>query len=308
MKKEIQGKRLRKYTSVLFAAILAISLMACENRRNQADKTIENAYGNVQTRDGKKEETKEDGFDKNEKKVLRMFSAVAADEIKDRIKQFNENNEDYEIELISYGMDNPNRAVTELNYALANGEIPDILYITGGMYIDQYVKAGMIADLYPWMDQDEEISRDDFFEPVLKAAEVDGRLYFLESSFGIDCLLGNKSMMETTDALTFSDMQKYYDGVKKSWFFEKYITKENFISDYLGNQWGRYINTFTGESNLETKYIEELLEFSKSLPDDEEDIYCVGKYAGKTTEDLLRDKELMLQPVRIWTTSSFSFY
>ena len=99
----------------------------------------------------------------------------------DMIVKFNRSNDKYRIEVVDYSEYNNEEngydaGLTKLNTEIMAGNIPDILDISSVNYV-QLASKGLIEDLYPYIDADEELNREDFFENVLAAMEVDGKLY-----------------------------------------------------------------------------------------------------------------------------------
>ncbi len=142
------------------------------------------------------------------------------------INRFNNSQNDYRINTVKidaeadengfYSTDNA------LNLMILQGETPDIIF---GLDYDKFVnyrKKDVFTDLYSFIDNDSEISRDDFLPNVLSAIEApDGGLYAVPESFGVRTLFTKSSVWDkenwTTDeffsaydnADTFSHL---YDG------------------------------------------------------------------------------------------------
>ena len=58
--------------------------------------------------------------------------------------------------------------MTRLNTEIIRGNVPD-LFVADELPIEQYGSKGLLCDLYEFIDSDEELSRDDFFENILTA-------------------------------------------------------------------------------------------------------------------------------------------
>lgn len=68
---------------------------------------------------------------------------------------------------------------------IATGNVPDILDVSHGISTEQFIKKGLLADLYPLMEKDEEIKKEKFVPSVLRTLENDGKLYYMPVSFSI---------------------------------------------------------------------------------------------------------------------------
>ena len=119
--------------------------------------------------------------------------------IEQAVVDFNRASTDVRIEIVEYASADDSSGITGLNLALASGQTPDLLDLYGAR-TETYVRQGVLADLYEWMDDTVDILP--FLVPML---ETDGGLYALPRGFGIRTLF-------STDALagdgtwTFADM------------------------------------------------------------------------------------------------------
>lgn len=83
-----------------------------------------------------------------------------------------------------------------LVHDILNNTAPDILQLSSNMGVQQWVRQGLFIDLYPFLDADGEVSRDDLLANVLAACEQEGALPTLMASFAFctvaasDALLG----------------------------------------------------------------------------------------------------------------------
>jgi nucleoside-specific outer membrane channel protein Tsx len=75
------------------------------------------------------------------------------------------------------------------------------------MQYGNYVRKGMFADLYPFIDNDSDYSREDFSQPILKAFETDGKLYSIAPAFEFDTLVGKTSIFGEVQDQSFAELQ-----------------------------------------------------------------------------------------------------
>ena len=138
------------------------------------------------------------------KKILEMYSSYGyvADQIGDAIIQFNENNDDYFIEVTDRYSDNDTTDYNNINSeddwqnasdqtnasmsnALAmdimNGEGPDMLLNTSAY--GQLNNQNYLADLTPYIGN---LDSGKFFTNVIDSSKIDGKLYQLPICFTID--------------------------------------------------------------------------------------------------------------------------
>lgn len=129
-------------------------------------------------------------------------------EINKIINRFNNFQNDYRINIVKIDAETDENGFysTEnaLNLMILQGETPDIIF---GLDYDKFVnyrKKDVFTDLYTLIDNDSEISREDFLPNVLSAIEAsDGGLYAVPKSFGVKTLFTKSSVWDkenwTTD-------------------------------------------------------------------------------------------------------------
>ena len=96
-------------------------------------------------------------------------------------ERYNSTHEDSFIELVEYAPSEDTEAentADDLSLEIAAGDYPDIidLSITEDPELDSM---GMFTDLYPFLDSDDELSRESFFPGVFAACEKEGKLLSL---------------------------------------------------------------------------------------------------------------------------------
>lgn len=210
---------------------------------------------------------KENAANIKEKTILKLSCAYMEDGIKNNILSFNKNNKNYQIEVKDYsGYEDP---AAQLNLDITSGDIPDILSMNS-LPVSQYIKKDLLADLYPLMEKDKEISKEDFIESVINAIEKDGKLYYMGAAFTVRGLIGSKKNLKDIESWTLDDMKKLYDNMPENGVFMPGISRQLFIQNILGNQMERYVNWNTGEVTFDSGDFIKILEFAKSFPDEEE--------------------------------------
>ena len=198
-----------------------------------------------------------------EKTILKLSCANTSHQVKQKITSFNKENKDYRIELTDYShYENP---AIQLSLDINSGKIPDILCIES-LPVSQYIQKGLLTDLYPFMEKDSEVRKEDFIESILKSVEVDEKLYFMGSSFTMRSLIGSKKNLGDIETLTFADMTKLYNHMPKKGKFMINMTKEKFMETMLHERLEDYINWTTKEISFNSPEFLHLLEFANHFP------------------------------------------
>ncbi|MDR2590685.1 MAG: hypothetical protein LBC71_06845 [Oscillospiraceae bacterium] len=134
--------------------------------------------------------------------------------LRDAVAQFNRTSVTHRIELIDYFdyaylndfYGEMQRAINRLLLDITTGKAPDILFVTDLPFYDLAEKE-VFVDLYPFIDADPDISRDDLIESVVKAHEVNGGLYSIFDSFGLWTFSGLTSVVGDTPGWTMDDLK-----------------------------------------------------------------------------------------------------
>jgi len=130
-----------------------------------------------------------------ERTVLTLAAFNLDFSIKSAIVNFNFTNTTYHIHVVDYAELSPDDdwrfGLTRLSAEIISGNIPDILDVSN-LPFNQYVAKCLLLDLYPLIDSDMDLSRSDFIEPVLKAAEINGELHKVFPLFSIGTMFGKQ--------------------------------------------------------------------------------------------------------------------
>ena len=202
-----------------------------------------------------------------DKKVLTLASFTMLSGLKEAVLSFNQKSSQYQIQLREYSeYADP---YTKMNLDIVSGKIPDII-VLNGIPADRYVKLGILTDLYPWMDSDKEISKDDFVDSILSAAEQDGKLYYFSPYFQIaECLAIGKSSLGSSEGLTIEDLETLYGQIPENGMLTT-LPRQNFLSNMISYQIGDYIDEEDSKADFTSEYFIKVLNFAKKLKDSSE--------------------------------------
>lgn len=187
------------------------------------------------------------------------------------IIDFNRSNGEYRIEVLDYSEYNTEEdysaGLTKLKTEIMSGKVPDIIDLSG-LPVEELAAKGILADLYTFIDNDSELSRDDFFPSVLKAIESDGKLYRTASSFAIQTVVGAPSVVGDKPGWTLEEFQaalaKMPEGCTP---FSEDVTRDAMLSAMLALEMGNLVNWSTGECNFNSKNFTDILEFAAQFPE-----------------------------------------
>ncbi len=237
-----------------------------------------------------------------QKKRLILAANYISDDIKTQILKYNKGSEDYHIEIKSYSTyEDPQK---QMNLDIISGTIPDIIELNG-LSKDTYVKKGILTDLYPFMEKDNEVKKEDFVDSIISLTEHDGKLYYMPTSFSIASLVGSKKIFGDMEGWTYEEMEEKYKELPKDGTFMEGMTSEWFIQNMLSSQMKDFINFETGEVNLDSEEFIHMLEFSKNFQTSDEYIKEQEENGWKSEDiyKLVKSGKLLLRNMYLYDFS-----
>lgn len=186
------------------------------------------------------------------------------------IINFNRSHDSVRIELHDYSEYNTEEdysaGLTKLRTEMLAGECPDIIDLNG-LPAKQLASKGLLTDLYPLLDADPELSREDFFPAVLKALENNGKLYVTCSGFGVSTAVGATKIVGEEPGWTYADLMAAMQNMEEgSSVFGLGETRYDVLQQCLALEMEHYVDWNTGEVHFDSPEFIELLNFVKTFP------------------------------------------
>lgn len=176
--------------------------------------------------------------------------------VREAIREWNVQNPGCPIEVVDYsvyGTQDSSLSAAKLLADMVAGDIPDI-YDFSLSSIDtipssaQFARRGLLEDLYPYIDNDPELSREDFIPGVMSAMEIDGGLYELVPSFSLVTTFASSRVLGYNAELTYKDLNfmaansEYFDSV-----FDKYRGRMWLLGNILDASGSKLVDWTKGE-------------------------------------------------------------
>ena len=205
-------------------------------------------------------------------KTILTYGCMYLDyDVRNAILEFNRSNTEYRIEVIDYSEYNTdedyNAGLTRLNTEIGAGNVPDILATTN-LPIRQYGAKDILEDLWPYIEGDTDLGgREALMENVLRAAEQEGKLYQIFSTFSVRTAVGATSVVGDRMSWTVADMEAALatmpDGCQ---LFGQGNTKEGMLSQVLAMNLDGFVDWDTGTCSFDSENFISLLEFCNTFP------------------------------------------
>lgn len=207
-----------------------------------------------------------------QKSTLTLACVYLGYDIKNQILDFNRKSSDYRIEVRDYSEfnteDDYSAGYTKLITEIGSGAVPDIM-LTDGLPIETFGAKGLLADLWPFIDADEELGgRAGVVEPVFNALSQDGKLYEISSSFYITTIAGPASIVGTEPGWTYEEMYAALDQMPEGCeLFSLGTTRSDVFSSICMLNLSRFVDWTTGECSFDSDDFISLMEFANRFPE-----------------------------------------
>lgn len=222
-------------------------------------------------------------------------------EVKQRIVEFNKTSPTYRMQVREYSKymssDDYMGGYTKLNNDIIAGNIPDILLVDDNMPFSSYVSKGLVSDLYPFMDNDPEIKREDYLENVFDAYAVDGKLYQLVSSFDVNSVIGKTSKVGNRSGWNMEEFDQVMDSLPDDVSaFNDNVTRESILYTAMSMTFDEYVDRATGECRFDSDDFIRLLELANEFPKEiDPSVYDDEQYWEDMQSACREDRALLSQ-------------
>lgn len=179
-------------------------------------------------------------------------------EIEYQTAEFNRTSPDIKVSLIKY------RTTDELSADMLAGQLKDIILGGGSNDIisENFIAKGIFADMGELIDNDEELSREDFLPNVLNAFERDGKLYSFTDSFMVQTALCKNSFIGNTQSVTYEDIDKIAEGLPSGTEIFPGCDKNILLDDLLNISGNNFIDRKKRSCSFDSEDFTGLLKFA----------------------------------------------
>ena len=207
-----------------------------------------------------------------EKKSIVLATQWLDYEVGKSVIAFNRANKEYHIDIHDYSEYNTeedyNAGITKLQTEIMAGNAPDLIDLNS-LPASRLASKGLLEDLYPWLEKDSELSKDQFFENILKACEQDGKLVSTIPGFSVSTLTGASSVVGDTPGWTYQEFDAALASMPEGCEpLSAYTTRSDILRTCFGMDLEKYVNWETGACNFDNADFAALLRFAARFPTD----------------------------------------
>ena len=197
---------------------------------------------------------------RNDEHTLRIAAAFHTSELDAMVGQFNETHTDCIVEVSYY----PENAYDRLCTEIMAGGGPDVLNLFG---LSLPPDSSYLEDLYPYIDADGALDRDDFVPTVLSSLEVSGALRSIPATYEVTTLTARASDVDNAEQWTFDEMRDILarQGGDVRLLPENWVRME-FLRWVASISAGTFIDWQSRTAHYDSPAFQEQLRFCAMLP------------------------------------------
>lgn len=232
------------------------------------------------------------------------------DNLTSNIVKFNRESLTHRVYIDDYSIYNdPNvyevesQAIKTLSAEIASGKIPDMILGNSSFAIlGSLEEKGTFVDLYELMDNDPDISRDDFLKCIRLPFEKDGKLYKLITEFAVSSIIGKtENIGHLKENWNLNTMIEYSKSLPEGTSLFANYTSEDMLLTFTIIGINDFINWETKECKFDQETFINVLEYAKTFPESID-------YSTYSTQNRYEDQRNNKTLLEDFYLSSFSDY
>ena len=217
--------------------------------------------------------TKRDSSELENTKVITIAVLYPDQELTSKITEFNKSSSEYRFRITDYSQYSDydeetqkvnNSPANQLKMDIVAGKEPDMIYCSDYSLINSLAPKGTFTDLYPLIDNDSSLSREDIMPNILKVCEMDGKLVSISNSFNISSWAVKKKFVDK-DSWTLDEMIKTYDALSSKMDFTTNSSKET-VFYMLSSNADSFVDYKNGTCSFDSPEFIKMLEFCDQFP------------------------------------------
>ena len=225
-----------------------------------------------------------------DREILTLASAYGNYTIKEAVTEYNKSQTKYKIKFVDYSEEND--PASKISADIAAGDIPDMLdvsYGVGNMSLDQCIAKGLLEDLTPYIEKDDEISPEDFIPSMYESMKHGGKIYSVSSSASVMTLMARKSETGEEQGWTFQEMKDYVDSQPETAKIFYSDNKNDMLNDFMYGCGADFVNWEKGECYFDSQDFKDVLEMCNRGTNDE----MSYDEEMPTTTEMVRNHEML---------------
>ena len=186
---------------------------------------------------------------------------------------FNAQNNEYYVRVVDYSQNLQASAQDmqlRLNTELISGKAPDMICFFNGLISPNiYAGKGLLTDMKPLIEADEELSPEDIV--LYKALDYNGGIYVMGDSFYLETLAARESDFGQRYGWTLEEYRQIDAGLREDQMCMYNLTRESFIYNVIARYVRYALDWTSGDCSFDSPEFIELLRTALELRETPED-------------------------------------
>lgn len=225
--------------------------------------------------------------------------------ITEAVLTWNQSHPECHIEIKDYSVystdGDPRSAELQLAADIASGNGPDIYNLSDfdtSLNASLLARRNLLENLYPYIDSDSELFRDDFFSGPLLATEMDGELFQITPYFLLLTTVAAKQDVGVTNNWTYEHLKKVVeDSSYYQYLFDTINNRAEWLELMVAASGNKLVDWSRGQCKFDSDYFINLLEMAAERPVETNSI-------GGRVSDLIHESQALLFTLTIRTVSN----
>ena len=218
---------------------------------------------------------------KQERTQILVAGLEESEPLKNAVSDFNASQEDVSVTIISLE-----------DEGAANADI----FCLPSAQISAMGREGKLADLYPYLDADPELDREDFFASALQGMELDGALISTGAGMSFETVIGASSLVGEKAGWTYDDFTAAWSALGLGTdAFDVYTTCEDVLDACLALDLDTFIDRKTASCDFTGENFRKLLYFTGNFRRDFDYDGHGWSEADHSDLRIRREKQMLLE-------------
>lgn len=242
----------------------------------------------------------------NHKEVLTLGCLYSDYQISNAVKMFNKANTKYKIKMVVYYDDGDTEwetAQQNFDMDIASGKLDIVDLSSDESLATKYMSQGALTDLNPYLDNDPDIKREELFDNVLRASEIDGKLPFITHSFSVETMMVNSDYIDVGDSWTleqFVEARKKYPDKE----FISYADKLSILYYCILFGGDDFVDYSNGTCSFDSQEFIDVLNLANSFPSADQITYS----DDYDSWEAIQNGDVLVEMITMGDTSSYYLY
>ena len=226
-------------------------------------------------------------------KIACMYSNIY---VLQNIMSFNRASSEYYAQCIYYSGSESMTAEEQILYDMFSGYIPDLIFGGGTYSLENFAEKGVLCDLYSFMEQETEFTKDNLLPCVKTPFETNGKLCRLVTNFKLDTLIGKEKNIGNIESWTLGEMLDYSKALPEGTELFNNLPREMVAMLLLKTGLDSFINYDDYTCSFDCVEFIQFLEYLKLLP----------AYSGQEKfENYYNDTAILCYPIQLSGLDSY---